>query len=507
MDYTDAIKALSRAKCLVLWTQTREEQRAERKLIEAATALQMKPYIWTVTKGLYDTISQTYIEALADPAQLWGPAERNKEERALYIIKDFSEFIAQGPGIRRYIRDEMNDGRRRPAQSQKLFVFLDLKEAPEEIPGIMQVDLSLPDRPELEALLKMALEVSPEELQAATDTATQAACIDAMTGLDSDTARNAILKSRVNTGSFSPEYIQQEKKSFIKSSALQWTEPEPGGLEAIGGLEILKSDLLQMKEAFTPEAEKWGVPAPAGALICGIPGTGKSLTAKAAATVYRLPLIKFDIASLFGKYVGDSESAMREALKIIDATAPAVVWLDEIEKAFSGLNSDGDGGTAKRMFGNFLTWTQEKTGKVFLIATANNVEALPPELKRRFDRLYFVDVPHQHERTAIADVMKNKFPHCENVESKKVSMHSESYTGAEIEKAFKAALNTAYHDGARQVHTADVINALTTITPVIKSDAKQLETVKQWSITSGARTASKPPEGTAAKENSDFIIE
>lgn len=508
MNYTDTIKSLCRAKCLVIWTRTREEQRAERALITAAASLQMKPYSWTVTGGLFDHSKQISDTSKQEPMSIWTTEARNIAERQMIIIKDGAEFLQQAPGIRRYIRDEMSTGRTRPAEAQKMYIFLDLEAAPANIPGIMEIDLGLPTRQELESLLSMALQASPEEIQTATDTATQAAIIDAMTGLDSNTARNALLKSRVDTGGFSPEYIAQEKRQFIKSPALTWTDPDPRGMDAIGGLEVIKADLMQMKAAFTPEAREWGLPAPKGALIVGIPGTGKSLTAKCCAAVWRLPLIKFDVSAIYGKYVGDSEKQMRDALEILDAASPAVIWLDEVEKAFSGMSGDGDGGAAARVFGQFLTWTQERAGRLFLIATANDISKLPPEFKRagRFDRLYFVDVPHFIEREAIAQVMKRKFTRASQVDATAVATASENYTGAEIEAAFEGALYRAYNDGKRDPKTADVIAALADITPVIKSDAEKLNAARQWAK-SCARPASLPDTRATTTEKDDFAID
>ncbi|OQA83501.1 MAG: ATP-dependent zinc metalloprotease FtsH [bacterium ADurb.Bin236] len=511
--YQEQVKTLIRAKCLVLWTTTTEEQRAERALIEAAAQMQMKPYSWTITTGTTDhTTGRIDSSTAADPLALFSAEKRNTARRELYIIKDAAEYINQQPGLRRYIRDEMSDGKRRPAGNQKAYIFIDTAPPPESIPGIMRAPLPLPTRDELEALLTLAIDAAPDEIQSDANTpGTRAAILDAMTGLDTDTARNALLKSRVTAGKFDPAVIAEEKKSYIKSDALQWIDdPDPRGLDAIGGLEILKSDLIQTRAAFSPDARRWGLPAPKGALIVGIPGSGKSLTAKATATAWRLPLIKFNLSAVYGKYVGDSEQGMRNALKILDAAAPAVIWLDEIEKALAGTGGagDGDGGTSKRVFGEFLTWTQERAGRLYLIATANDIAALPPELKRagRFDAIYFVDAPHAGERAAIVEVMKRKHPRTGGANTDAIAAAAAGYTGAEIETAFEKALYIAYNDGQREPTTADIISGLEQITPILKTDAAKLESLREWARTS-ARPASRPETVSNTNAAGEFTID
>jgi len=503
MNYIDQIKAMQRSKCGAIWTTTREEARAEALLIQAAGNLQMLPFTWTVTTGLYDHTAQRADATKYDPQEMFSAQQRNKPERALYIIKDITQHL-QEAGLRRLIKDELTDGRKRDSKTQKLFVFLDTTPPPQTINGILEIPLELPTRDEQAALLSLAITANPEKTP---DEETQSAILDSLTGLDSDTARNAILKSLVNTGAITPEFIAKEKRNYVKSAALTWTDPDPRGLEAIGGLEFLKEYLLKARAAMTADAQNWGIPAPKGILLVGIPGGGKSLTAKAAAAAFRIPLIQFDIAAIYGKYVGESEQNMRNALQILDAVSPAVVWIDEIEKALSGTGSEGDGGTAARIFGNFLQWTQERAGKLFILATANDISKLPPELKRtgRFDALFYVGTPHRTEREAIAKVMMKKYPRTANTDAARIAEVSDGYTGAEIERAYQEALTTAYNDGKREPTTEDVTEAIRGITPITKIDAVKMEALKQWAKTS-ARNASKEPEAKTANAADIFKI-
>ena len=197
--------------------------------------------------------------------------------------------------------------------------------------------------------------------------------------------------------------VQQEKKQAVRKTGLLEYVDTDIDLAGVGGLDNLKRWLRRRDNSWLAEAAEYGIPAPRGVLITGVPGCGKSLTAKAVAASWRLPLLRMDIGKVFSGIVGSSESNLRTAIRSAEAAAPAVLWVDEIEKGFSGVGATGDSGTASRVFGSFLTWMQEKTAPVFVMATSNNVQSLPPELLRkgRFDEIFFVDMPAPDERAQI----------------------------------------------------------------------------------------------------------
>ena len=233
----------------------------------------------------------------------------------------------------------------------------------------------------------------------------QEALLGAASGLTTIEAENAFALSVVETKALDPVIIAREKAQAVKKSGLLELVETKESLDSIGGLDVLKSWLVRRKHAFSQKARDYGLPTPKGLLITGIPGTGKSLTAKATAAVFGTPLLRLDAGRIFGGLVGQSESNIRSVIQTAEAIAPCVLWLDEIEKGLAGSKSSGatDGGTSARVFGSFISWMAEKTAPVFVVATANDVSQLPPELLRkgRWDEMFFVDLPNQEERQEI----------------------------------------------------------------------------------------------------------
>ena len=261
----------------------------------------------------------------------------------------------------------------------------------------------------------------------------------------------------------------------------------PVGLDDIGGLEALKAWLQQRREAFLPRAREYGLPVPKGLLILGVPGTGKSLTAKATASVFGIPLLKSDAGKLFGSLVGQSEANLRLAIQTSEAIAPCVLWIDELEKGFGGMGGGGntDGGTSARVFGSLLSWLQEKTTPVFVVATANDISQLPPELLRkgRWDELWFVDLPNSRERTAIWDIVIEKYGRERtDFDTVVLARASEMHTGAEIESAFVEALHRAFCDGngPREPTELDLGEVLNEMVPLATTMSEAIERLRHW---------------------------
>ena len=275
-----------------------------------------------------------------------------------------------------------------------------------------------------------------------------------------------------------------EKEQIIKKSGILEMVPVQEKLDDIGGLAKLKSWLQQKSTVLAnlPEARAFGVDAPKGIMIVGMPGCGKSLTAKAAAKLFGLPLLRLDVGSLMGKYVGESEGNMRRALKQADAVSPCVLWIDELEKAFVGINSSsGNAGSevASRLFGYFLTWMQEKTSPVFVLATANDISALPPELLRkgRFDEIFYVDFPNETERVAIFDVHLERRKKTSNkIDRKILAAKTDGFSGADIESVVKEAIEKSFVDGKAQLNTdrlLEVIKETQPLSVVMKDKVKE----------------------------------
>lgn len=277
--------------------------------------------------------------------------------------------------------------------------------------------------------------------------------------------------------------FEQKKQMIMKSGILEMVQLKET-VDDIGGLENLKEWLRRKSVVFNDiaRAKSFGVGIPKGLLIAGVPGCGKSLTAKAAATLFNVPLLKLDMGRLMGKYVGESESNMRNALKLAEAISPCVLWIDELEKAFAGIGSQNGNEVTTRLFGSFLTWMQDKTAPAFVIATANDITKMPPELLRkgRFDEIFFVDLPNQTERKMIFEVhikkrRKKDFP---NIDISKLVSMTEGYSGADIEGVVRDGIENAFCDGKNEVTTEYISQAIkntTSLSEIMKDDLKKMK--------------------------------
>lgn len=260
--------------------------------------------------------------------------------------------------------------------------------------------------------------------------------------------------------------ILKEKEQFIKKSGMLEIINFTETVNDIGGLENLKEWLARKAKIFAnlDKAIKFGVDVPKGIMIIGMPGCGKSLTAKATADLFEIPLVRLDVGRLLGKYVGESEENMRKALKLSEAISPCVLWIDEIEKAFAGIGGDGGGNdVTTRLFGQFLTWTQEKENTVFIVATANDISRMPPEFLRkgRFDELFFVDLPNGEERRKILDIhLKKRKKWNKNIDSIALIKETEGFNGADLEAVVKDTIEVAFIDGKDIISTEDLIKCV-----------------------------------------------
>ena len=497
-DITTALNA----KMNVMWVETADEDRATRAILAALNSfrgatesgehLEFQPLCWSESRGLcrfeqnnLGALTQIRMDAgspAEDPMAVFDPEGPvlGKQEPMFIVIRDAAHIIDNVPLMRRLLRDEIEAGKDRPLASFKFFCFTDINPRPRGIGGIHNVELNLPGKEEIGALIGDAVDQLGSEL----DDEAREAVVGALSGLTYQEASDAIMVCYASNGDLDPSLLMHHKKQLIKSSALVYREPDARGLAAIGGLEVLKEHLSSLKGAFSEAARAWGLPYPKGLFLAGLPGCGKSLTAKCAAAVLGLPLIRMDVGAVFGSLVGESERNMRAVLKTLDVLAPCVLFIDEIEKGFSGTAASGerDGGTTSRVFGDFLQFLSDNQKGVFVMATANNPHTLPPELMRagRFDAMYWVGLPNKVERAAIAEIMKDALPHCQDVDCAAIAEASRNYTGAEIEQAFQRDMNRAFTEG-REVTTDGVIHCLKNgVVPIIKSFSENLERIRAW---------------------------
>jgi len=393
--------------------------------------------------------------------------------------------------------------------AQAIIVLTPSGDVPPELAGHATViEWPLPDRDEIAAILDAAIAPLPEDIKAnAAPNGTRDAAIDAAVGLSGLEASACYAKSLVTTRTIDPKAVAAEKKRVVaRERVLEWFDPLPGGLDAVGGLDNLKGWLKTRASAYTPQARAYGLPAPKGAMLVGVPGCGKSLTPKATATAWGVPLVRMDLGGLKSKFVGESEANIRKAFSVIEAIGRCVVWLDEIEKALGGATGGAaDGGVSTDALGAILNWMQERAGEAFVIATANDVSNLPPELLRkgRFDEVWFVDLPNRQERgQIISAALRAHGRGAVDVYYGDVADKTEGFTGAEIAALVPDALYAAFNDGAREIETDDILDAARSVVPLSKTAAEKIKALRDWASTR-ARPATATTKPEAARSTTE----
>lgn len=334
--------------------------------------------------------------------------------------------------------------------------------------------------------------------------------IRALSGLSSTETENALTLSYIETKKFDPAVIYREKIGSVRRSGLiEIVEPDPRGLDAIGGLNNLKTWIQRRRLIFSPKAMEYGIGLPKGVLLVGVPGTGKSLASKAIATALEVPMLRLDIGSLFNSLVGESEARTRDALKLAEAMAPCVLWVDEIDKGLAGAEGSGggDSGVTRRIFGTIISWMQERRRPVFLVATANQVDGLPPELLRkgRFDEIFAVDLPTSEEREQILDIhLTRKKRNPKDFDLPAIAEKMKDFTGSEIEAVLDDALIEAYYEG-REVETKDLIAAAGRTKPLAETAKEKITRIREWAETRARPASGEAPSPAKVVEESPVV--
>lgn len=511
---TDAaadVAALLRARHALVWVTTREEARVERYIVEAAAAAGYVPLCWDVGQGVTDLAGRSLPIGGADPSEvLEAVRERATDDGppGVWILRDLAPWLegwhgqsASGTAVRRRLRNlaRMLPGTPRD-RAQAIIVLSPSGDAPPDLAcHATFVDWPMPDRAEIAGILDAAIAGLPNELRAAAaPNGARDQAVDAAVGLSGEEASSCFARSLVKLRRIDPATVAAEKRRVIaRERVLEWCEPIAGGIEAVGGLEVLKSWLAARRGAYTPAARAYGLPAPKGVLLGGIPGCGKSLTAKAIATAWGVPLLRVDLGGLKSKYVGESLSNLRRAFAVIQAIGRCVVWFDEIEKSLAGATSGAsDGGVASDALGSILSWMQERQGEAFVIATANDVDSLPAELLRKghFDEIFWIDVPTLAERAQVLTAALRAHGRGDApISLEAVALVTNGYTGAEIAALVPDALFVAFADGARQITTDDLIAAAGRVVPLSKTAAEKIARLRRWAE-GRARLASAAPD-------------
>lgn len=494
------LTALLRARHTLLWIVTREEVRVERAIVEAAAQARYEVRYWDCAQGITDS-SGAQVSGDRDPSAALEYVRASKD-RHLYVLRDLHKWM--DAVVLRMLRNLARSLQTaKPEESRAIVVLTTSGDVPPELSGhATVVDYPLPDRAEVAQLLDevVASLRTPEARAAALPEGSRDAAVDAAVGLTAEEAANCYARSLVTSKRIDPAVVSGEKKRVIaRERVLTWHDPDPRGLDAVGGLDVLKEWLIERRSAFSARARAYGLPAPRGVFLLGPPGTGKSLTAKCVAAAWGMPLLRLDMGALKSKYVGESEANVRRALQVAEAVAPCVLWVDEVEKALAGSTGpQGDGGVSADALGAVLSWMQERAGAVFMVATANDVRALPPELLRkgRFDEVFFLDLPTAAERAEIARAALRQYGRDPDLigGSAELAARTDGFTGAEIAALVPDALHRGFADGEREVTTRDLLDAAALVVPLSRTAGDRIEELRRWAK-GRARPASRAEGG------------
>ncbi|MDG3496920.1 MULTISPECIES: AAA family ATPase [Pseudanabaena] len=495
---------LLRAKYPLIYIVTAEEEPVEELLTEMA--IQSSPsrriLFWDIARGWSDGGA----DKGSVMAALSRIAHRDKAtkdgDHVLYVLRDLHPILKYPHHDRHIpiIRELKNLARELKRDRRTIALTSYVLEIPPELTEeITAIDFPLPAVTEIEYLIKQ--KISPNKLNLSNLALEQ--LVKACQGLSRTRIQRVLAKAiaekeQVNDSDI--DAVLAEKQQAIRQTGILEFFTVNESLKNVGGLDNLKQWVRIRRDAFTEEAKRYGIPTPKGVLLVGIQGTGKSLSAKTIANEWRLPLLRLDIGRLFGSYVGESESRMRQMIQLAEATAPCVLWIDEIDKAFGNINGSGDGdsGASRRVLGTLITWMQEKTSPVFIVATANNVRILPAELLRkgRFDEIFFLNLPTESERQEIFKVHLQKLRpnRMREFDLLLLARHTKNFSGAEIEQVILDGIHRAFGRGStgkrEDFTTEDIISAIEETVPLAAIASQQIESLKQWAAESGARTAS-----------------
>lgn len=453
------LRILIRSSHPLIVIETVEEERVSTLLQSVAAQERMPLFEWSVTRGLTRADEGASLSKLtATPLALLQHLHTLTVE-AIFWLKDLTPHLHDA-AVARQLREVSERFNRSRATCVLTGHSVDIPLDIEKI--AVRVELRLPDRAELLTMLQRVRESLSRRPMARRDPTNthprptedeREAILRALQGLTLHQARQVIAQSLVEDGTLSAEtvrHILKRKVQAIKDGGLLEYYPLEDNRFELGGFANLKSWLQRARVGFTAEAKALNLNAPRGIMLVGVPGCGKSLAAKAIAREWQLPLLKLDAGRLFDKFIGESEKNFRKAIDMAESLSPIVLWIDEIEKALiaGGGSGEADAGLSRRLFGAFLTWLQEKKQEVFVVATANNLESLPPELLRkgRFDEIFFVDLPDDAERKEIWHIHLNlRKQDPGRFDLAKITGASDGFSGSEIEQAVVASLYRALH--------------------------------------------------------------
>ncbi len=501
----DRLKVLINSSTPIVVMETVEEPRAVSLVRHACSDLNMATFEWTIAEGLVRSgggvaaaamassgvhgdaaAPRTAVYNTADPVQALANMESMTVE-AVFILKDFHRHM-DNPVVVRRLRDV---GQKFSANRRTLVLTAPTIEMPPELASLIEfLDLPLPDQRRLceiirETYTRMA---GSHTLKLQLDADGVDAMAANLRGLTEEEAERAISQALVGRLALSRECItdvlEAKKASLKRSEMLEFVEANDT-MASVGGLENLKNWLAQRHGSWDAHAREFGLEPPKGVIILGVQGCGKSLCARAVAGEWKLPLVKFDTAAIYDKYIGETEKRIQKVFKVAEGLAPCVLWIDELEKVFAGSGPDSasaDAGVSSRLLASFLSWMQDRKAPVFVAATCNNVTVLPPELirKGRFDELFFVDLPNEEERKQIFAIqLAKRKRNSADFDLDQIAAAAKGFSGAEIESAVQTALYAAFSN-KRELTNEDLLGALSSTVPLSVTRAEEIATLRDW---------------------------
>ncbi len=487
MDFEKQLDLYLRARFTLVVVVTPEEERAL-AIVKAVCQGTSRPCMtWDTADGFRCLAGDVPVPVAPDPLTALEQVEQG-EDRRLFVLKDFHECWTNGR-VRRKLRSV---AQRLKFTKRAMLIITPAGEIPLELRDeTVQVEFPPPRAKELEEVFNRITEAPGVTVNLTA--LGREKLVQAALGLTVSQAQRVFAKAVVKDGVIDDtdiELVTEEKKQIIRQSEALEFHAVSESVNDVGGLGALKEWLRLRERAFSREAREYGLPAPKGIALLGIPGTGKSLTAKVIGGLWRLPLLRLDVGALFGSLVGEAEERTRRALRIAETIAPCVLWIDELEKALA--HGAGDSGTSMRVFGTILTWMQEKTDPCFVVGTANDIASLPPEVLRkgRFDEIFFLDLPTRKERAEILAVhLRKRNRVVSDFDVDRLAGESTGYVGAEIEQAIFDAMYVGFNAN-RELTTEDVSEALKRQVPISVSQRETIDSLRVWLREGRAQSAS-----------------
>lgn len=478
----EELKTLVSAKYPIIYIVSHEEDRVIETINKIASSLYKTVCIWDCVNGL--SINKKVFDSSSNPIIALSTAEQMKsDENIIFVFRNLHLYMDD----RQVIQALKDLGKNITRSKKSCFIISPVLKIPTELEKDITVfDYPLPDMQYIKYIFDgLCNSVANTDIVIDFKNDEEERLLKSAYGLTKIEIENVFSKAIINDKRFDVkdiDLILSEKKQIIKKSSILEYYDSQENMANIGGLENLKTWISKRTRSFSDEARNFGLPEPKGILLLGVQGCGKSLSAKAISSIWKLPLLKLDMGAIFGKYIGESESNIRKTIKIAESISPAVLWIDELEKGFSGMGGGDSTGTASRVFGSFLTWMQEKTKPVFIIATSNDVSTLPPELLRkgRFDEIFFVDLPTKQERIDIFKIhLLKRNKDITKFDFNLLAEKSSGYSGAEIEQVVISALYDAF-DENREVELKDIVANIEKSVPLSITMKEKIDWLRNW---------------------------